>query len=253
MKCRKCNSDVLQSFRFCHDCGNALDEDLPKNESIVSVDANFSRHAAHSATSSRGACPVSNNSQSHPATRVLSFDEFRKRKSNERVEHTAKKKQQKPPKDVLIGIGIMALTKRELKPVKGKVKMVRVAANIRKLDPLRVSYMAFCRGQKCEQQYFNRTRIFRIRTRIFRIRTRIFRSRSRVYKNRSRKQMSRSRKYEFRSRQEMQNYNRKETEVIEVRKQIFDGREEVCNFNREEADMRNTKPDLGYKSGDITP
>ena len=42
--------------------------------------------------------------------------------------------------------------------------------------------------------------------------------------------MSRSRKYEFRSWQEMQNYNRKETEVMEMRKQIFDGREEVCNF-----------------------
>ena len=71
-----------------------------------------------------------------PATRVLSFDEFRKRKSNERVEHRAKKKQQKPPQRRSYWKGIMALTKGELKPVKGKVKMAWVAANIRKLDLL---------------------------------------------------------------------------------------------------------------------
>ena len=99
MKCRKCNSDVLQSFRFRHDCGNVLDEHLPNNESIVSVDGSISGHAAHSATGTRASYPVSNNSQPQPATRVLSFDEFRK---------------QKPPKDVLTGIGIMALTKGEL-------------------------------------------------------------------------------------------------------------------------------------------
>ena len=114
MKCRKCNSDVLQSFRFRHDCGNVLDEHLPNNESIVSVDGSISGHAAHSATGTRASYPVSNNSQPQPSTRVLSFDEFRKRKSNERVQHTAKKIQQKPPKDVLTGIGIMALTKGEL-------------------------------------------------------------------------------------------------------------------------------------------
>ena len=41
-----------------------------------------------------------------------------------------------PPKEVPIGIGIMTLTKGELKPLKGKAKMVRVATTIRKLDLL---------------------------------------------------------------------------------------------------------------------
>ena len=94
MKCSKCNSDVLQSFRFCHDCGGALDDGLP-------INSNDSQPATPTPT----------------PTRVISFDEFRKRKSNERVQHAAKKKQQKPAKDVLIGIGIMALTKGELTKV----------------------------------------------------------------------------------------------------------------------------------------
>jgi hypothetical protein len=60
------------------------------------------------------------------------------------VEHAEKKKQQKPPKEVLIGIGIMTLTKGELKPMKGKSKMVRVPVTIRKLDLLKVSYEKHC-------------------------------------------------------------------------------------------------------------
>ena len=119
MKCKKCNSDVLKSFFFCHNCGNVLDEDLPKK-----VECNVP--------------------QPQPTTRLLSFNEFQKRKSNERAQHVVKKKQQIPPKEVLIGVGIMTLSKGELKPIKGKVKMVRVPATIRKLDLLRVSYEKHC-------------------------------------------------------------------------------------------------------------
>ena len=28
MKCKKCNSDVLESFRFCHKCGEKLVVDV---------------------------------------------------------------------------------------------------------------------------------------------------------------------------------------------------------------------------------
>ena len=59
-----------------------------------------SSHAAHAVS----------NIQTKPLTPILSLDEFRKRKSNERVEHAEKKKQQKPPKKVLIGIGLMSNT-----------------------------------------------------------------------------------------------------------------------------------------------
>ena len=49
---------------------------------------------------------VSNILQPQPTTRLLSFDEFWKRKSNERAQHAVKKKQQMPPKEVLV-VGIM--------------------------------------------------------------------------------------------------------------------------------------------------
>ena len=32
MKCKECNSDVLKSFLFCHNCGNVLDADLQKKD-----------------------------------------------------------------------------------------------------------------------------------------------------------------------------------------------------------------------------
>jgi hypothetical protein len=83
------------------------------------------------------------------AQRIESFSEFRKRKSDERVQHeTSKKgksiKSKAKVKEVCIGIGLLTLVKGELKPVKGKVKMVRVSTTIRKLDLLKLAYEKHC-------------------------------------------------------------------------------------------------------------
>ena len=47
-------------------------------------------------------------------------------------------------KEVFVGIGLMNLTKGEFKPVKGKIKMVRVPTTIRKLELLKLSYDKHC-------------------------------------------------------------------------------------------------------------
>ena len=126
---QKYNSDILKSFRFRHDCGNVLDnKELPeKTESYHSKVPGVTRGQAAPAMSG---APDNLQIQPATATHVLSFRKFRKRKSNERVQHATKNTHQKPPKDVLIGMEIMTLTKGELKPVKGK--MVWVPVNIRK-------------------------------------------------------------------------------------------------------------------------
>ena len=141
MKCRKCNSDVLESFRFCHLCGTVLSVELQKTNGS-NVSDSTSNQCGKFTTSTISNTPPGPPSQ--PKTPILSFNEFRKRKSDERVQNAAKKKEKNPPKEVLIGIGIMTLTKGELKPMKGKAKMVRVSATIRKLELLKVSYEKHC-------------------------------------------------------------------------------------------------------------
>ena len=79
--------------------------------------------------------------------RIESFNEFRKRKSEERMQHeTSKKGKTKPPKvkEVSVGIGILTLAKGEMKPIRGKVKMLRVHTTIRKLDLLEQAYEKHC-------------------------------------------------------------------------------------------------------------
>ena len=61
-------------------------------------------------------------------------------------ESTSKKGKSKPSKikEVSIGIGILTLAKGEMKPIKGKVKMLRVHTTIRKLDLLKQAYEKHC-------------------------------------------------------------------------------------------------------------
>lgn len=107
--CSLHNAVVLKSFRFCHDCGNVLDKDLQLKEDDSKVSHVMCSHAGGAATAvhatTTSSHAVSNNSQSQLANRVLPFDEFRKRKSNERVQHTTIKKQQKPFKKCLLQLG----------------------------------------------------------------------------------------------------------------------------------------------------
>ena len=79
--------------------------------------------------------------------RIESFNEFRKRKSEEGMQHeTSKKGKTKPSKDkeVSVGIGILTLAKGEMKPIRGKVKMLHVHTTIRKLDLLKQAYEKHC-------------------------------------------------------------------------------------------------------------
>ena len=79
--------------------------------------------------------------------RIESFNEFRKRKSEETMQHeTSKKGKTKPSKvkEVSVGIDILTLAKGEMKPIRGKVKMLRVHTTIRKLDLLKQAYEKHC-------------------------------------------------------------------------------------------------------------
>ena len=109
MKCQNCKADVLTLFQFCHTCGNPL----------------------HDEAQSSGERPPRPPKRKAPPT----FNEFRKKLSFQRQERAAKDKTV-PAKDVLLNIGVMKLVKGTLKPVKGKIMMVRVPVCIRKLELL---------------------------------------------------------------------------------------------------------------------
>ncbi|KAK3724043.1 hypothetical protein QZH41_000911, partial [Actinostola sp. cb2023] len=115
MKCEGCAADVLDLFNFCHKCGKSLSNTQAQGKS------------------------TSTEVTSRPQT----FQQFRKRLSAQRqqkkVETGIKKKkpESESPNEVLINIGVLKLTKGVLKPCKGKVMIVRVPTNIRKLDLLR--------------------------------------------------------------------------------------------------------------------
>ena len=102
MKCRKCNSDVLESFRFCHLCGTVLSVELQKTNGSNVSDSTSSQCGKFTTSTISNTPPVAPGSPSQPKTPILSFDEFRKRKSDERVQHAAKKKEKNPPKEVLL-------------------------------------------------------------------------------------------------------------------------------------------------------
>ena len=109
MKCQNRKADVLTLFQFCHTCGNPL----------------------HDEAQSSGERPARPPKRKAPPT----FNEFRKKLSPQRQEGAAKDKTV-PAKDVLLNIGVMKLVKGTLKPVKGKIMMVRVPVCIRKLELL---------------------------------------------------------------------------------------------------------------------
>ena len=123
MKCGKCQTVVLEGFRFCQQCGTFL----TNAKRLGTTDGSPREADASSSKPKRAETPL------------LSFDEFRKRKSKERQENS-KKKKENPPKEVLINVGIMNLVKQVLKPIKGKVMMVRVNENVRKLELLKKSF-----------------------------------------------------------------------------------------------------------------
>lgn len=114
MKCKKCEADVLDVFKYCHQCGNVLQsagEKPAKEAKVVEV----------------------------PQT----FEQFRKSMSSKRQgnprdkQDKTKKKKLEIPAEVMINVGIMKLVKGELKPVKGKAMIVRVLPDIRKQELLK--------------------------------------------------------------------------------------------------------------------
>ena len=88
MKCKNCEADVLDVFKYCHQCGQALQsarDKLPKQAEM---------------------------STEIPQT----FEQFRRRLSTEREEYPdkqgqIKKKKLETPPEVMINVGIMKLMK----------------------------------------------------------------------------------------------------------------------------------------------
>ena len=150
MKCNKCNSDVLESFRFCHKCGEKLVVEC-SSRSGSNIDHSTVTECSEGGVSGPSLSLLTPSSRLQKGTvrtqRIESFNEFRKRKSEERMQHeTSKKGKTKPSKDkeVSVGIGILTLAKGEMKPIRGKVKMLRVHTTIRKLDLLKQAYEKHC-------------------------------------------------------------------------------------------------------------
>ena len=91
---------------------------------------------------------------------IESFNEFRKRKPEERMEHETSKKEKTNPskvKEVSIGIDILTLARGEMKPIKGKVKMLRVHTTVRKLDLLKQAYEKHCVHDRTFDRYADYT------------------------------------------------------------------------------------------------
>ena len=136
MKCNKCNSDVLESFRFFHKCGEKLVVEC-LSRSGSNIDHSTVTECSEGGVSGPSLSLLTPSSQLQKGTvqtqHIESFNEFRKRKSEERMQHeTSKKGKTKPSKvkEVSVGIGILTLAKGDMKPIRGKVKMLCVHTTI---------------------------------------------------------------------------------------------------------------------------
>lgn len=115
---------MLGAFRFCPSCGGNI----------------LANASTSSPLPSPGLTPPGalNNKPSLKAAEsksVPSFEEFKRRKSEDRISKgKTTKKQKKAPSDVLINIGIMNMVKGVLKPIRSKVLMIKVPVEARKLD-----------------------------------------------------------------------------------------------------------------------
>lgn len=95
MKCKKCNSDVIESFRFCHQCGEKLV--LESSSRIGSnIDHSIETECSEGGVSGQSlffstpsSRPQKGTMQTQP---IESFNKFRKRKSDERMQHEISKK-----------------------------------------------------------------------------------------------------------------------------------------------------------------
>ncbi len=117
MKCRVCNSDVLDIFLFCHSCGSSL-----KDRSHSSLkDQNVTGGTVAAGRPGNAAVEIVGPSpSSHPSTarghfprpsirpiQLPRFEDFRKRVSAERAGELLKKKKLIQEKEVLVNIGMM--------------------------------------------------------------------------------------------------------------------------------------------------
>lgn len=121
MKCENCNADVLELFRFCHKCGKSLKKTEKAAEQQPSVSKAMGKDLPTLPT-------------------LTTFEDFRKRLSSQRQENIkdkGKKKKTDTTSEVMMNIGRMKLVNGDLKPVKGKIMIVRVPVSIKKLELLR--------------------------------------------------------------------------------------------------------------------
>ena len=131
MKCRVCNSDVLDIFLYCHCCGSRLrDPDLTREWNPSR--ANIANDQSSSLSVTASSIPV-------PPPQLPRFEDFRKRVSASRFSEPQKKKVNSI-KEVIINIGIMkSRDDGTLFTVRGKTMPVRVPTTIRKVPLLMAS------------------------------------------------------------------------------------------------------------------
>ena len=98
MKCPKCYSDVLESFRFCHKCGEVLVVESSSRSESTAYISTESERCVSGPSYSTPSLPPKGTLQTQRVPRVESFNEFRKRKSSERVQKETSKKGKKPLK-----------------------------------------------------------------------------------------------------------------------------------------------------------
>eukprot|EP00112_Aurelia_sp_Birch-Aquarium-sp1_P025838 Seg883.3 transcript_id=Seg883.3/GoldUCD/mRNA.D3Y31 product="hypothetical protein" protein_id=Seg883.3/GoldUCD/D3Y31 len=135
MKCRVCNSDVLELFMFCHSCGSSLKDPHASGGFNPASSSSSMQMSAGASAAVVGPCfPAIPRLPVRPL-QLPRFEDFRKRVSAERT-GGVKRKKPSQPKEVMINVGIMKNRDGTLCAIKGKTMSLRVPTTIRKVQLL---------------------------------------------------------------------------------------------------------------------
>lgn len=115
MFCSGCGCNLKDDCKFCNSCGKSV---------ITRVKGNASASTSGASSSTEDSTKAMVQKK-----RPLSFSDFYQEKSKQRMNKSAKRKDQKEPEDVLINIGVMKHTNGEVKPLRGKSLPLKIKNN----------------------------------------------------------------------------------------------------------------------------